>query len=251
MGGAFTAVADDATGTFWNPAGLASGAYLGLTFDANSLDRRSGQFAGLATPPFGISYFRETVSSTVGEATDRNAAVEHLPIHHAGGTVVQSIGDTGLAVGGTAGIVHGNGVSAFSADFGAMLSGRLGKVGLAIHNLTAPTLGDVRLSRRARAGVSIRVGESVTVAADADLTTTASASGDWREAAVGVEAHPHEKVWVRGGFRWNSAGQANAAPIGAVGGSFAVKGPIRADAHVSFGSREGDRGWGVGFSFIY
>jgi hypothetical protein len=29
MGGAFTAVADDGTAPFWNPAGLASGAFAG------------------------------------------------------------------------------------------------------------------------------------------------------------------------------------------------------------------------------
>jgi len=30
-----------------------------------------------------------------------------------------------------------------------------------------------------------------------------------------------------------------------------VYGSIRADAQVSFGSQDGDRGWGVGLSFVY
>src|SRR5213593_698647 len=36
MGGAFTAVADDATATWWNPAGLAAGAYFNLILEAGS-----------------------------------------------------------------------------------------------------------------------------------------------------------------------------------------------------------------------
>ena len=36
MGGAFVAVADDATATWWNPAGLASGAYLNAIIERGS-----------------------------------------------------------------------------------------------------------------------------------------------------------------------------------------------------------------------
>ncbi len=250
MGGAFTAVADDGTAAYWNPAGLASGAFVGVTVDANALDSQSAQFAGLVTPPFGINYFRETLTSTVSGASGRNAAVENLAVHHAGATVVQSIGDTGLAVGVTAGLVHGNGANAFDADAGVMLAGALGKIGLAAHNLTAPTLGEVRLERRWRAGVSVNLSQEVTAAADVELTTTASPAGDWREAAAGVEAHVHPRAWVRGGLHWNSAGS-TAAPIGSVGGSVTVYGSLRADAQASFGSKSGNRGWGVGLSFVY
>src|SRR3954451_4067162 len=82
MGGAFTAVADDGTAPFWNPAGLASGALAGLTVDANLLDRHAVQAFGLATPPLGVSYFRST--STVSSSTDRNGPVESLVVHHGG-----------------------------------------------------------------------------------------------------------------------------------------------------------------------
>src|SRR5262245_61737355 len=37
MGGAFTAVADDGSASFWNPAGLASGSLVSVTLDANVL----------------------------------------------------------------------------------------------------------------------------------------------------------------------------------------------------------------------
>ena len=150
------------------------------------------------------------------------------------------------------GLVHGNGASAFGADAGVMLAGALGKIGLTVHNLTAPSLGGVRLERQVRAGVSVHVH------ADDDAggrcrphDDHVGPSGDWRDAALGVEAHPlRRRTWLRGGMHWNTAGSA-AAPIGTAGGSVAVYGSIRADAQVSFGSTRGDRGWGVGLSFVY
>jgi hypothetical protein len=248
MGGAFTAVADDGTAPFWNPAGLASGAFVGLTLDFNSLDRRSAQFLGLATPPLGITYFRST--STVADPSGRNGAVETFAVHHAGATFVQSIGDSGLAVGTTVGVVHGHGATAFNADAGVMLAGALGNIGLAVHNIGEPSLNGVPVSRQVRAGIAIHLRQDLTVAGDAEFLAAPSAAGEWRDAAVGVEAHPHPKAWLRSGVHWNSAGDA-AAPVGSVGGSLAVYGAIRADAQVSFGSKDGDRGWGVGLSFVY
>jgi hypothetical protein len=257
MGGAFTAVADDATAGYWNPAGLASGALVGVTLDVNAFDtafdapgRGAVPFAGLSTPPFGISYFR-TATSTVGTAGGRNGAVEDVPVHHAGATVVQSLGDSDVAVGGTFGLVHGHGASAFGADAGVMLSGALGRIGVAVHNLTAPSLAGLRLDRQVRAGVSVRLRDTVTVAADAEFLAVPSATArEWRDAAVGVEAHPLEKVWARAGLHWNTTGS-TAAPVGTVGGSVELFRSIRADAQASFGSSKGDRGWGLGLSFVY
>src|SRR5215207_4253179 len=54
MGGAFVAVADDASAVYWNPAGIATGA----TFDlmvAKGPD--SGLFVGAALPVLGASYY--------------------------------------------------------------------------------------------------------------------------------------------------------------------------------------------------
>ncbi len=249
MGGAFTAVADDATATYWNPAGLATGPFVGASIDANVLDRQSGQFAGLVLPPLGISYFR-TATSTGAPPNDRNGALVDVTVHHVEATVDQSIGDTGLTVGGSFGLVHGNGASAFGADAGVMLAGGLGKIGLAVHNLTEPSLGGVKLERQVRAGVSLHLHAAMTLAADVDLATTTSDGEPVREAALGVEVHPLERTWVRGGMHWNTAGTA-AAPIGTVGASVAVYGAIRVDGQASFGSSRGDRGWGVGLSFIY
>lgn len=249
MGGAFTAVADDGTAPYWNPAGLASGAFVGLTIDVNSLDRQSGAFVGLATPPLGLSYYR-TSTSTVGSGTGRNGGGQSIIVHHAGATVVQSLGDKGLAVGATLGAVHGNGATAFNADAGAMVSGELGSFGVTVHNVTTPSLGGVRLDRGVRAGLAVNVRQDLIVALDADLLKTTSPVGEGRDAAMGVEAHPRERIWLRGGLHWNTAGDTRAA-IGSVGGGVAVYGALRADAQVSFGSQSGDRGWGMGFSYVY
>ena len=51
MGGAFVAVADDASAVYWNPGGLASGAFFGLTIDYNTADRGSaGTITRTSTP---------------------------------------------------------------------------------------------------------------------------------------------------------------------------------------------------------
>ncbi len=253
MGGAFTAVADDGSAAFWNPAGFASGSFFSVVVDANRLDRRSGFLVALGTPPLGISYYRTAIAEV---KNGRNTLVAH----HAGVSLVQSLGG-GLAVGTTLKLVHGvayplegAGISTnkFDADLGVMASGSLGQLGLSVRNLLQPEFktagGMIRLDRRVRAGVSVRAGQA-TAAADLDLTTSATPRGPWRDAAVGLEGHPARNAWVRGGVHWNTAGRG--APVGSVGGSYAVYGSTKADAQVSFGSSSGDRGWGIGLRFVF
>jgi hypothetical protein len=68
MGGAFVGVADDASAVYWNPAGLAGGAYFSLVIDGNNAEAipdglanasaRSGWLLALSTPALGLSYTR-------------------------------------------------------------------------------------------------------------------------------------------------------------------------------------------------
>jgi hypothetical protein len=258
MGGAFTAVADDGSAAFWNPAGFATGSFFSLIVDSNSLDRRSALLVALGTPPLGLSYYRTALAD---EKNGRN----RLVAHHAGVSLVQSVGGR-LAVGTTLKLVHGiaspadgagTSTNKFDADLGVMATGSLGQLGLSVRNLLQPefasTDGGIRLDRHVRAGVSIHASQTTTVAADVDLTTAATARGDWRDAAIGVEAHPVEKAWLRGGVHWNASGgsAAGAAPVGSIGASYAVYGSTKADAQVSFGSADGDRGWGIGLRFVF
>ena len=246
MGGAFTAVADDASGVYWNPAGL-PGSFFSLVIDYTTSDMTSGTLIGMSTPPLGLSYYR---TATGDGANGRNSLVAH----HAGVTLVQSLTDR-LTIGGTVKAVHGiveSGADAsvsstkFDADLGVMTSGSLGRLGLTVHNLFEPDFegptAPVTLERRVRAGISLNAGRLSTVAADVDL------SGEVREAAVGTEIHPLTKAWVRGGVHWRFHG-GDGEPVGSVGGSFAVYGSTVVDGQVSFG--RGDPGWGVGLRFVF
>ena len=96
MGGAFVAVADDASAVYWNPAGFASGSFFSLVIDRNQMNTAddvgfpregSGLLVALGTPPLGLAYYRTTLTRrvTVGSSTPQ---VENLvtasPRRHAG-----------------------------------------------------------------------------------------------------------------------------------------------------------------------
>jgi hypothetical protein len=128
MGGAFVAVADDATATYWNPAGLATGALFSTviehTWQASGArdvpafgeaQEGSATFIGIGAPPVGITYYHLRSTRVLGPdggtaggtilPGDRGFATS-LVTDHAGVTFVQSIGQF-LDVAGTVKYVHG------------------------------------------------------------------------------------------------------------------------------------------------
>src|SRR5262245_18000237 len=61
MGGAFVAVADDATATWWNPAGLATGPLFDSLVEYGRFrtsPQTSAQGVAIAFPSLGVSYYR-------------------------------------------------------------------------------------------------------------------------------------------------------------------------------------------------
>ena len=119
MGGAFVAVANDSSATWWNPAGLATGPFLDLAVgrasgasDADFPASRTGAWAfSLSTPPFGVSYYRlKTTEIRAAPATgpaeagreDRAAGegLRSLSISQFGATVLHTI-TTGVTAGAT------------------------------------------------------------------------------------------------------------------------------------------------------
>ena len=72
MGGAFTAVADDASALYWNPAGQATGDYVSLVVERDGFDavpdsadpaaasRGNSTLVAFTLPVIGIGYYRET-----------------------------------------------------------------------------------------------------------------------------------------------------------------------------------------------
>ena len=301
MGGAFVAVADDASAVFWNPAGLAAGSYFSLVVDNNRLEtaddsafphRRSAFSLALAMPALGLSYFNTTVTrasavlSTAelppGRNIDGMVRLERLAAHHIGVTLVQSL-TRNIAVGATPKLIRGSastglvesenaeafddagdlfptkGTTKFDTDVGVMLVGAVGRAGLSVRNLLEPAFptpdgARIELDRRIRGGMSLVLLQAITVAADVDFTKASTSRGEWRDAAIGAELHATKRATVRGGIHWNTAGDdlgPGAAPVGSFGATYAVYGSVLADGQVSFGSPDGDRGWGLGVRFVF
>jgi hypothetical protein len=110
MGGAFVAVADDSSATWWNPAGLAAGPFFDLALGRSATDIEDGTPArreratwfAAATPPFGFSYYRFRITDIgpldpTGQSTegreDRRAVVPvwSLSASQFGATIVQTL----------------------------------------------------------------------------------------------------------------------------------------------------------------
>jgi hypothetical protein len=123
MAGAFVAVADDATASWWNPAGLASGAYLSAVIEGGRTTKPRnppphgpaardgfGDFA-IAFPALGLSYYHLRISeiaapgSTAAGAELRQdpgagTSVRSVAVNQFSSTVGQSIGEH-LVIGST------------------------------------------------------------------------------------------------------------------------------------------------------
>jgi hypothetical protein len=130
MGGAFIAVADDATATWWNPAGLATGAYFSSVVELGSTtepgEARPGGPAwrgdtnafAVVFPALGLSYYRLRISEIAPAASTGDAAPDRQDqgttgtdlrswaTNQFGVTVGQSVGDH-LVIASTLRLVRG------------------------------------------------------------------------------------------------------------------------------------------------
>src|SRR6476646_7450043 len=130
MGGAFVAVADEASAIYWNPGGLALCRMFSAVADwkvadqkAGSLDDPSrhdtGSLITLGMPALGFAYYQLRTTSVTpagsmlarfpqgGETPVRMVRLDKLTTHHTGVTLVQSLFQ-GVAIGTTLKIVHGD-----------------------------------------------------------------------------------------------------------------------------------------------
>ena len=138
MGGAFVAVADDASAVYWNPGGLALGNMFTLVVDNGVTSAHgknlsqgsrdgSGFLLALGMPAMGLSYYRLEVNSVkpsslpTAEPLDdrqspvRQAQLASLTTQNLGATLVQSLAP-GIAVGTTLRFVHGLAAAAVVPD---------------------------------------------------------------------------------------------------------------------------------------
>ena len=106
LGGAFVALADDATATWWNPAGLALGPlFTGIVERDFPTDPNQASALGVAfaVPSLGLSYYHVRVSAVplpgsagpVASVRQDQGVAASLPtfvINQAGATIGQSVG---------------------------------------------------------------------------------------------------------------------------------------------------------------
>ena len=215
MGGAFVGVADDATATWWNPAGLAGGAYFNVLAEYGRPDASddSQQVVAAAFPALGLSYYRLPVSQmrppvpTGGGVSSR---LDQGYLSQFGTTFGQSIGNVVIA--STVKVLNASGDTHVDLDLGAMVKAGRVRAGVSLRNLHETDFGAgadaLSLRRVARAGVSVTADPgsvSVTLAADADLTSVATAAGDERHIAGGAELWVWKRIiGVRGGLGYET-----------------------------------------------
>ena len=143
MGGAFVAVADDASAGWWNPAGLAAGAYFNTIFEKGRLSQpdqpqtldqalRTGTSGfTVAFPALGLGYYRLQLSQIAPISTTDAAGVarqglgggsrlQSLSLSSFGMTVGQSIGRH-LVIGSTLKLLRGGVASADVTATGDLL----------------------------------------------------------------------------------------------------------------------------------
>ena len=289
MGGAFVGVADDASAVYWNPAGLAGGAYFSLVLDGNTARsvpdgesegaNRSGWLLALSMPALGLSYARlqtTTVRPAIG--IPENSRVESLVTHQIGATLVHSIVDH-LAAGATVKMVRGTAASAVvpgndrdelldhadllghsstrgDLDVGVMAVASFGRAGLTLRNLTAPAFDtsqgeELQLERQARAGGSVLLLPEWKLAGDIDLTSNRGAFGEVRELAFGTEGQVMRQLALRAGLRFNTIGDHDWEPAVSAGVSYAAFGAVLIDAQITGGSDNAFRGWGLAGRFLF
>jgi F plasmid transfer operon, TraF, protein len=260
--------------------------------DEPAAGSRSAFLIALAAPALGLSYYRLRVTTVrppdlaagaplggqvVGPG---QAALDSLVTHHVGATLVQSLTD-GLAAGATLKLVRGTATAAvvretdresllgdgldfpgrstteFDADLGIAATAGPVRAGLTVRNARELVFRSsdgttVTLERQVRAGVALLATAAWTLAADFDLVTTRGAFGEVRDIALGTEARLARRAIVRGGMRFNTAGnEGGHAPSVSAGASYAVLASFLVDAQVTVGSERSMRGWGVAGRFLY
>jgi hypothetical protein len=177
MGGAFVAVADDATAAYWNPAGLATGATFSLVIDRQRFEiegdppeqsaaERTGFFLGLGSLPGALAYYRTRESAVLARqapAGSPTARLTTVTLHQTTFTAVQSL-TSAIVVGSAvkfvrgvvarvdqpgadarelvdeAGKLVGRATNRLDLDLGLMANFGIARAGLLVRNVREPGL---------------------------------------------------------------------------------------------------------------
>jgi len=223
MGGAFVAVADDATATYWNPAGLVNGSLFGGSIDSSGFEQlphdaresaspgalsQAGRGFSLTTLPLGLSYYRLRITEVEAESDARQ--FRSLVANQFGVSLTQSLTER-LSVGSTIKIVRGSAATGptpspgpttrellrfaesvdgessttIDADVGVMLSFDRARVGLVARNLREPDFED-------DSGSSLKLRRQIRAGVAVLLT---------RDLAVAIDADLRAAPTVLGDYR--------------------------------------------------
>ena len=251
MGGAFVAVANDSSATWWNPGALAAGPFLDLAL-GHATDTT---FFTLGTPPFGFSYYRLRVTdirpldpTEIGGTgrQERRAGEpdDSLSASQLGITLVHTLVD-GVHAGTTLKYARGGGDGTFDLDIGLLAVVGPMKVGGVVRNVREGDIGGGGLQRQSRVGVAYdaeAAGRAPwTVALDADVLRYDAGDGARRMVAAGAERWLRARqVGIRAGARVNTAGDGELTAT--AGASYAVRAGMYVDGHVALGDEDG---WGI------
>ena len=226
MAGAFVAVSDDATATWWNPAGLATAlSFADLTAE---IDQHGERAVAAAFPSLGVSYYHRNISQIqpsnstepggsvrqdLGASGSGLPVTESVGVGQVGVTVGQSIGGH-LVVGSTLKLEWAKSDTRADLDIGAMATISLVRLGIVMRDVSSPEFGSgsdaLVLERRARAGVAVLSPSSsrypFVLDVDADLNTTTVDGRAERDVSAGGEAWTsNRRIGVRGGVGQNTA----------------------------------------------
>jgi hypothetical protein len=270
MAGAFVAVADDATATWWNPAGLATG--LGVVDLSTEVSEGGRGGVAFGFPSLGLSYYRlkirqiQASGSTASPSSvrqDNGAAGSDLPsgevgLSQFGITVGQSITQH-LIVATTVKLVNAQSDTQADLDVGAMAAFGVVRLGVTVRDVRSPTFGAgsdaLELGRRARAGAAVLAPgrgslAGLVIAVDADLTTARVAGRDEQEVAGGVESWWFgRRLGVRGGGGANTA--SGGGGFGAFGATVVPYPRVNIEGAVTRGSDSARDRWSLGLRLTF
>ncbi|PYR13654.1 MAG: hypothetical protein DMG00_06280 [Acidobacteria bacterium] len=266
MGGAFVAVADDASATWWNPAGLASGAYFNLLLEydrSREPPEPSSQAFAFGFPALGLSYYRLPISQmqpATSTAPDGPSRQDQRHLSQFSATVGQSVSNH-LVVASTlklvrAGETHGD------LDVGAMAAIGHVRIGAVLRNVRESSFAAeagtdeeaLILARQARAGIAFTarspgIVNEVTIAADADLTKTMTVIGATRHVTAGAELWLWTRsLGIRGGLSKDTVVDRGSASAGL---SLALRSGIYLEGQLTGGSDATRRSWGSGLRVTF
>ncbi|HEX3644169.1 MAG TPA: conjugal transfer protein TraF [Vicinamibacterales bacterium] len=243
MAGAFTAVADDATASWWNPAGMAGGAYFNALIEAGaqteprsertsagdpqSASRANTRSFAVAFPALGLSYYRLRISEIQPQTSTGDTApgrqeggaaevrLRSLVLNQFGASVGQSLGSH-LVIGSTLKLVSAGTASQIQSGAAGSLDTADGiDPSREVH--AGLDVGAMAVFGRARIGVMVRNVNEAEFGSGSDVFTlsrharvgaalSSGTRGVIGSATVAVDADLNATTTVNGDERLFAAG---------------------------------------------